>query len=346
MKQHPVPQHISSYEFHLIGDMTLKQFGYLLAGGIIAFLFYISSFNFLIKSGGLVFSLLLGISFAFLSLQERPLDRWVINFFKAIYSPTKYVWKKSKRLPVYLQITPPSLHKIQQTLLQKEPSKKVPLAEYLQSLPQPLTQPTLAEKTEVSRLEKISHLLQTPLIYPSPQVPIPPPEVQKEGLKIRPLTQKENIRKVKFQAKTQPPPPLKKPKRTKAPSLPKQPITKTPQRTLKIIKPSPRPPKPTSKAILKPTLPFPEKPTRPNLIIGMVKDKNGKIVENAILEIQDQKGIPQRALKTNKLGQFRIATPLKNGTFSILVEKEGLNFDTIKITLSGKTVPPIEIQAK
>ena len=34
LQQHPVPQHIASYEFKLIGDMTIKQFAYL-AGGII-----------------------------------------------------------------------------------------------------------------------------------------------------------------------------------------------------------------------------------------------------------------------------------------------------------------------
>ena len=34
METHPVPQNISSYEFRLVGDMTLKQFLYL-AGGIL-----------------------------------------------------------------------------------------------------------------------------------------------------------------------------------------------------------------------------------------------------------------------------------------------------------------------
>ena len=34
MEQHPVPQNISGFQFRLIGDITLKQFGYL-AGGII-----------------------------------------------------------------------------------------------------------------------------------------------------------------------------------------------------------------------------------------------------------------------------------------------------------------------
>ena len=38
MDQHPVPRNISSFEFHLIGDMTLKQFAYLAGGVFIAYL--------------------------------------------------------------------------------------------------------------------------------------------------------------------------------------------------------------------------------------------------------------------------------------------------------------------
>jgi len=34
MEQHPIPQQISSYQFKLVGDMTLAQFGKA-AGGIV-----------------------------------------------------------------------------------------------------------------------------------------------------------------------------------------------------------------------------------------------------------------------------------------------------------------------
>ncbi|KKR52786.1 MAG: hypothetical protein UT88_C0021G0001, partial [Candidatus Woesebacteria bacterium GW2011_GWD2_40_19] len=34
MEQHPIPQNISSYQFRLVGDMTLKQF-FQLAGGFL-----------------------------------------------------------------------------------------------------------------------------------------------------------------------------------------------------------------------------------------------------------------------------------------------------------------------
>ena len=38
MKQHPIPQDITGYKFHLIGAMTLKQFAEVAVGAIIAFI--------------------------------------------------------------------------------------------------------------------------------------------------------------------------------------------------------------------------------------------------------------------------------------------------------------------
>ena len=70
------------------------------------------------------------------------------------------------------------------------------------------------------------------------------------------------------------------------------------------------------------------------------------LVEGAILEIRNSQGIPVRALKTNKLGQFQIATSLDNDIYEIEVEKEGLSFDIIKIEAKGEIIAPIEIRAK
>jgi len=94
------------------------------------------------------------------------------------------------------------------------------------------------------------------------------------------------------------------------------------------------------------SLPFPAPPEEPNIIVGMVIDKNGKIVEGAIIEIKNQEGETVRAMRSNKLGQFRTVSPLGNGEYQISCEKEGLNFDIMKIKLEGKILPPIEIREK
>jgi hypothetical protein len=49
MIQHSIPQDITGYKFHLIGNMTLKQFGELAAGSIIAFIVYKSNLVDIVK---------------------------------------------------------------------------------------------------------------------------------------------------------------------------------------------------------------------------------------------------------------------------------------------------------
>ena len=49
MEQHPIPQQISSYEFKLVGEMTLKQFGKAAGGIILALIVNSSHLVFFIK---------------------------------------------------------------------------------------------------------------------------------------------------------------------------------------------------------------------------------------------------------------------------------------------------------
>jgi len=84
----------------------------------------------------------------------------------------------------------------------------------------------------------------------------------------------------------------------------------------------------------------------PNVLSGLVKDSTNHLVEGAILIVKNEAGIPVRALKTNKLGQFIISTPLPVGRYHIEIEKEGLNFDIIEFEAKGEIIPPIEIYAK
>ena len=87
-------------------------------------------------------------------------------------------------------------------------------------------------------------------------------------------------------------------------------------------------------------------PSTPNVVVGQVLDPNGKIIDGAIIEILDQAGRPLRALKSNKLGHFMIVTPLANGTFNLITEKEGYEFDTIQLETKGEIITPIAIISK
>ena len=78
----------------------------------------------------------------------------------------------------------------------------------------------------------------------------------------------------------------------------------------------------------------------------MVVDTQGKIVENAIIEIEDAEGNPSRVMRTNPLGQFKSSTQLANGDYMVITEKEGFQFDVVKINMKGEIVEPIIVRSK
>lgn len=100
MDQHPIPRQITTFEFKLIGFLTLRQFIYLIVFSPIGFLVYrifpipiLNIFIGLLVGG-------IGAAFAFLPINERPLDVWIKNMFKRLTSPTQYFYQKSNR-PLY-----------------------------------------------------------------------------------------------------------------------------------------------------------------------------------------------------------------------------------------------------
>ena len=84
----------------------------------------------------------------------------------------------------------------------------------------------------------------------------------------------------------------------------------------------------------------------PNVINGIATDQDGNYLQSVIVVIKDKDGLPVRALKTNKLGQFTGATPLPQGLYTIELEKEGFFFDLLQIELTNNVLPPLAIVAK
>jgi hypothetical protein len=75
-------------------------------------------------------------------------------------------------------------------------------------------------------------------------------------------------------------------------------------------------------------------------------DRDGKIIEGAILEIKDAQGHPVRALRSNKLGHFMTVTPLPNGNYEMSIEKNGFTFEPFSFLAKGELIPPIAIKSK
>lgn len=85
--------------------------------------------------------------------------------------------------------------------------------------------------------------------------------------------------------------------------------------------------------------------TNSNIISGVVKNKSGELIENAVVIIKDKDGDAIRALKTNQLGQFKTQTPMQNGKYSVEVIKGGMKFDIISVDAKGDVISPLYIVA-
>ena len=330
MEQHPVPQHIASYEFRLVGDMTLRQFAQLAAGAILGLIIYAIPMPVIFKWPLIILFGFSGFDFAFLPVNERPLSNWIIAFFKAIFLPTEFIWQKKSWKP---EIFEPLAFKVLSANQAKITTDKSTLNQYLASLPYDENRNPLDQK-EASFLNEITNLFQ--LVHPAPASPYPTPLPVQTQAEPKPVYRP--YRPVNPPA-TQPVRPTFHPTKEVSRPIPPYHSVILPQKTG-------RPRKPLVEAKTNIQLSIPTPPTRPNLIVGMVLDQEGKIIEGAILEIRNTQDIPVRALRTSRLGQFMIATPLPNGLYEIETEKEGHQFDIIKIEAKGEIIKPIEIRAK
>lgn len=318
MEQHPVPQHISSYQFRLVGDMTLKQFFQLAGGVLVSLLFYSSPLHPLIKWPLVIFFAILGVALAFLPFQERPLEHWIAAFFKSIYSPTIYIWKREPYISYFEEeATGSKPQEVGKKVFPSVPT--IPTVSKVAFLPK-------LEEAENSFLSRLSGLFikpkepvpETPKAFETqiapPPAPIKIPAIQSAGFP------KTNV-------------PFEPAKVGVGPTLPLSGITR--QR-----------PQAGREAQFSLSAAPPSPPSSPNLVVGQVVSSEGKIIENAIIEIRDAQGHPVRALKSNKVGHFMIVTPLANGRYQMIIEKEGYDFEPVFFDAGGNIIPPIAIYAK
>ncbi|MCA9371821.1 carboxypeptidase regulatory-like domain-containing protein [Candidatus Woesebacteria bacterium] len=103
MDQHPVPRQITTFEFKLIGFMTLKQFIYIIIFAAIGFIVYKLIPTPIVNILGGVLVGLVGAALAFIPIQDRPLDEWIKNFIKRMRSPTQYRYKKNEESVYFLK---------------------------------------------------------------------------------------------------------------------------------------------------------------------------------------------------------------------------------------------------
>jgi len=415
MEQHPVPQNVTTFQFRLIGDMTLKQFGYLIAGGILAVIAYKLPLPFIITwplAGAFAF---LGVGFAFIPVEERPMDVWVFSFFKSVYSPTQYIWSHTQEAapvqmptptkqpaqppsqPVAAAATQPAQSPV---VAPASSSQKAVLSNLFQPTPQ-APKPAAPTSFAVppaphSLLDGVSSFFRSkqppvpvasppPAPVPSvtgyhPVVPQPSPQqvadVQanaamnakmasleatlkalEDKLSTKTVTedrvlelQKQLTEVMSQKAKTEeelialkrhmekPPLPSEAPAVKPSASAPVPPLTPASRGAVNVIT--------TQEGAVKAGLP--RLTNVPNVVTGLVKDDAGNFLPGILVTITNGEGVPVRALKTNKLGQFAASTQLASGTYFVEIEdpRARFTFSRVQITLNGAVVPVLEIIAK
>jgi hypothetical protein len=306
MEQHPIPQQISSYEFKLVGDMTLKQFLKAAAGIVLALIVNSTKMVFLVKWPLMLFLGCGGLALAFVPFEDRPLETWVISFLKAIYSPTIYLYKRTgNKNWLDLDLTKTA---------QNEEDLVVSNNVFIKSN---LTKDKLRDSigvigVKLGKAEKAS-------------TDVAAEEVKPEIKDLTPKTETIETKKVE-------PVVGMKEKTTDW----REQKTNLDLKTEKLGA--------TGRAVFG-AIPMPDIPEVANVVVGMATSNEGKIIDGVIIEIQDEYGNPSRVLKTNSLGQFKTSTPLADGKYLIIAEKDGYNFDRVNIDLKGQIVQPIRIIA-
>lgn len=323
LEQHLVPQEISSYEFRLVGDMTLKQFLQLAGGAGVGFVIFVTPLPAFIKWPFVVFAALSGAALAFLPYEERPLSFWIASFLRAIYSPTFFSWQTNASEDVFARETAMITPKI----ITPQGSEKAEI--YLHTTPQPAENLPF-EAFEKSFLKRFSDMFGISRTTSVKTEAVSAPQAFTENAV--PLAPTPIPVKIEPQVKNFPPPAV-------------SPHTATLQPMSPVFNPSPQNTK-AQGAIFNLEAAPPNPPEQPNIIVGQVVTNDGKIVDSAILEVREVGGNPVRALRTNRVGHFLTVTPVKDGLYEIETEKEGLQFDVVQIKVEGKIIPPILIRAK
>lgn len=198
MEQHPIPRQITSFEFKLIGFMTLKQFLYLVifapAGYIVFIIFPIPLLNILLGLGvGF-----LGVALAFMPINERPLDIWIKNIWKRLNSPTQFTYHKHNQ-PITLlqnlyyvadphhvmahiesqQLLAAYLAKTNQTMQPNPQKKQVQMSFQDKPVPQPASpqgvvmSPVIDSAVPVQTAQQVVDAFTSPVASTPPPMPTP-----------------------------------------------------------------------------------------------------------------------------------------------------------------------------
>ena len=357
MDNHPIPQDITGFEFKLIGNMTLKQFAYVAGGALAGLAFYALPILFFIKIPFVLICVGMGVIFAFVPFEGRPLDVMIKNFIKAVFNPTQYAYQKTndQALTEDSRVLTPGAKK--QSL--SDASQKQ-FKDFLNSLPMGKNK---LDKKETVFFESLNNygvgqpLQQTPGFVAPHAFAAPLQQNPAQQQITKPIQEEPNEELQKTAALLEQELQDAKAKETAESQVDHGEYLKAHQKVLELQKnlndlafqkqelesrlislqqrmetqgkpvyaPSIAQPEQLKETKFVRSIPqnmqknagLPIAPEFPNVVTGIIKDPRGNPLANILVEVKDAQGNAVRAFKTNALGQFASATPLANGDYSI-----------------------------
>lgn len=352
MENHPIPQDITGFQFKLIGDMTIKQFAYLATGSVLAWIVFSLPIALLIKLPITSVFVLLGVGFAFFSLEGRPMDVMILNFIKTLFTPTQFVYQKAS-----VKIETPNI-----TIEDKKDIVDERESSLLNSFSQLFSHPGASSPEPTTYTPpQLASIVQPP----TPLQPEENPEQKAEELKLEEEKIKEELRRAKEEEEKDKGTSLSETAHEKVLELEKLLNENVSQKQAleEELMNLRRQLEESRKQVFAPQAPVESQTVRsvspsmgkdvglpiaseyPNIISGIIKDPRGNPLGNILVEVKDKEGNPVRAFKTNPLGQFTASTPLTNGIYRIEFEdSQGKNkFEVIEFEAKGDIILPIEV---
>jgi len=347
MREHPIPQDITGYRFHLVGSMTLKQFAEILVGSIIALIFFKSGLPGIIRWPAIILFAGTGVLAAFVPFEERPLDHWITTFFQVMFKPTKFYWKREPKIPDAFTYIPQDKTDSIETNLDLTPTRKNRIYQYLQSINQPIMEEDSFDIEEQKRVSGLLDSFQTVQITTEPSI-----ENNQQNNKPELKVRVRKIQKMSMRNEV----PAQNSTTTIFTSQPQQPIAEkgyekneSAYPSYEKIEPSTKQKKVSKPVVLPPPpkidAPFPLSGTQLNQVGGIILSNSGELIEDALIEIKSPEGKTVTATNSNSLGQFLISGHLKSGKYQLHVSSPSQTFNPIEINLSGEKMDPIEIKA-
>lgn len=338
---HPIPQDFTSFQFKLIGDITLKQFAYLGGGAVLAWSIISLPILGIIKIPLGFLILLIAIVLVFISIKGRSADTMLGLFLKALVKPNAYKYLLNTKVKEQNRDMDLNKKNIVSDSVISEPvivasitnissSSSIVSASSLNTASgedNNINEIKKEEENVNSEIEKNKKELEEKIKEEKSENVLSTQESHQKALALEKMLHQMEMEKEELERRL-----IKMEEKLKSKNDKVYTISDT--QNVKAIPED-----------LQKTSGMPFINDIPNLVSGVIKNPKGEFLPNILIEIKDSKGNPARAFKTNKLGQFASSTPLINGSYKVIFEDPSKknNFDKIQIDAIGQVISPLEV---